>query len=44
MRGIVAQVGLTAIYIQWNKEVNTAFKQLEEDLNNAMKEYNHKQN
>ncbi|KAK8861127.1 hypothetical protein M9Y10_012822 [Tritrichomonas musculus] len=40
----VAQVGLTAVCIQWNKEVNTAFKQLEEGIENAMKDYNQKQN
>jgi hypothetical protein len=42
--GIITQVGLTAVYFQWNKEVNTAFKQLEEGIKNAMKDYNHKQN
>ncbi|KAH0788142.1 Dynein heavy chain family protein [Histomonas meleagridis] len=40
----IAQVGLTAVSIQWNKEVNTAFKQLEEGIENAMKDYNVKQN
>jgi dynein heavy chain len=44
LTGIVAQVGLTAVCIQWNKEVNTAFKQLEEGIENAMKDYNQKQN
>ena len=42
--GQVAQIGLTAVCIQWNKEVNTAFKQLEEGIENAMKDYNAKQN
>jgi hypothetical protein len=41
---IIAQVGLTAVDFQWNKEVNTAFKQLEEGIKNAVKDYNHKQN
>ena len=40
----VAQVGLTAVCIQWNKEVNAAFKQLEEGIESAMKDYNTKQN
>jgi dynein heavy chain len=44
LTGIVAQIGLTAACIQWNKEVNTAFKQLEEGIENAMKDYNQKQN
>ncbi|OHS95209.1 Dynein heavy chain family protein [Tritrichomonas foetus] len=39
-----AQIGLTAVCIQWNKEVNTAFKQLEEGIENAMRDYNIKQN
>ena len=39
-----AQIGLTAVCIQWNKEVNTAFKQLEEGIENAMRDYNMKQN
>jgi len=40
----IAQIGLSAVSIQWNKEVNTAFKQLEEGLESAMKDYNAKQN
>jgi dynein heavy chain len=44
LTGIVAQVGLTAVCIQWNKEVHTAFKQLEDGIENAMKDYNQKQN
>ena len=40
----VAQIGLTSINIQWNKEVNAAFKQLEEGMETAMKDYNNKQN
>jgi dynein heavy chain len=40
----VAQIGLTAVCIQWNKEVNTAFKQLEEGIEMAMRDYNLKQN
>jgi dynein heavy chain len=40
----IGQVGLTAINIQWNKEVHTAFNQLEEGIENAMKDYNAKQN
>jgi dynein heavy chain len=39
-----AQIGLTAVCIQWNKEVNTAFKQLEEGIENAMRGYNAKHN
>jgi dynein heavy chain len=39
----IGQIGLTATNIQWNKEVNTAFKQLEEGIENAMKDYNAKQ-
>ena len=39
-----AQIGLTAVCIQWNKEVNAAFKQLEEGIENAMRDYNIKQN
>lgn len=40
----IAQIGLAAICIQWNKEVNAAFKQLEEGMETAMKDYNAKQN
>jgi hypothetical protein len=42
--GIIAQFGLTAVCIQWKKEVDTAFKRLEEGSKNAVKDYNHKQN
>jgi len=41
--GNIGQIGLTATNIQWNKEVNTAFKQLEEGIESAMKDYNAKQ-
>jgi hypothetical protein len=39
-----AQIGFTAVCIQWNKEVNTAFKQLEEGIEMAMRDYNLTQN
>jgi hypothetical protein len=35
---------LISINIQWNKEVHTAFKQLEEGIDNALQDYNAKQN
>jgi hypothetical protein len=40
----IGQIGLTAINIQWNKEIQTAFKQLEEGNDNAIKYSNATQN